>query len=75
MCSIGWPHLRLQAAAKVLLQLGELGLGLKNEGTRVRCGNLTDVKARVQPFADPIQDRERPHHEGECGREAERLVS
>ena len=75
MCGTGWPHLCLQAAAKVLLQLGELGLGLEDEGTRVRCGNLADVKARVQPFADPVQDRERAHHKCECGRETERLVS
>ena len=59
------PHectrLLLQALAELVLQLGELGPGLQEEGTRVRRGDLADVKARVQALADAVQHGERAH--------------
>ena len=54
-------RLLLQALAELVLQLGELGPGLQEEGARVRCGDLADVEARVQALADAVQHRERAH--------------
>ncbi len=67
-------YLHTQSPFEVLGKGSILGVAFKQKPSGIRSCNLTDVKARVQPFANAIQNCEGAHHKGEGSWEPERLV-
>ncbi len=67
-------NLQTQSPSEVLGKGSVLGVAFKQKPSGIRSCNLTDIKARVKPFANAIQNCEGAHHKGEGSWESERLV-
>lgn len=66
--------LQLRNSSRTPAPRTHLWLSLQQQVACVGCRDFTDVKARVQGLANAVQHCEGPHHKGEGGGEAERLV-
>lgn len=67
-------YLETDPPPEVFGQGSILRVALQQQPSSIRRSNLADVEARVQAFADAVQNCEGAHHKGEGGGEPEWLV-